>query len=169
MSRGIPIARHKVPDETIGEVRAMVRSGMSIKRVAQQKQLARDTVRRYSEGDMPKSADAAVVDASETKTRQRVRENVETFLVKSTDIMATDEFVLEMSKRPKDLLIGVGIAIEKDELMSGRPTSREGRTVVIQFAGNEQAKSLHDLSLRSLSAQTEVIEGHVVEKNDNSK
>ena len=160
------MARRKIDDDTIGQARAMVRSGMSIKRVAAQTGLSRDTVSRYSKGELPKAADIMVVDQVESGHRDRIKSNVENFLVKATDIAASDEFVVEMARKPKDLLIGIGIGIEKNELLSGRPTGISEQQRVLYVVGNP----LRDASLvaigRTDPAQPPALEAEYVVTQD---
>ena len=69
----------------------------------------------------------------------------------------------------KDLLIGSAVATEKHQLLTGLPTSREGRQVVITFS-DPGAKSLRELGERALSGTPALpepsLEGAFVEETD---
>lgn len=143
------MARREISPAVIGRVKALAASGMSNKRIATNTGVSRDTVKRYLAGERPESAPLDEVRAEETGNRLKIRDNVETFLVKASNIASTDEFVDRMSRKPKDLLVGIGIATEKMELLSGRATSRSESLKIELVAGG----SLRELAERTMSAR----------------
>ena len=126
------MANRHIPEETIATARALHNSGMSTKRVAMQLGLSRDTVRRWVADELPPHGTGPAVEATEREVTARVATNMDLFLVKASDVMATDEFVAHMATRPKDLAVGVGIVTERRELLLGR--GRGGTNVTIQVA-----------------------------------
>ena len=147
------MARREIAAEVIGNARAMHASGMSKTKIAAHLGLSRDTVKRYVAGESPKSADVEVIEAKTTGTREKIRDNVETFLMKASDVAATDDFVTSLASKPKDMMIGLGIAVEKMELLSGRATTRSESLRIELVAGG----SLTELADRVMSGTTKAL------------
>ena len=144
---------------------AMRRSGMSEKKVATSLGLSRQTVKHYNEGQLPPHAEKDKVLMEADMTVDKITKQLEVMVPEMLDAargkIGTATF--------KDLLIGSGIGIEKLELLKGRPTSREGRQVVITFS-DPGAKSLRELGERALSGTPAlpegVVEGEIVPNTD---
>ena len=136
------MATRVIPEETIASVRALHRSGLSKKRIATQFGLSRDTVRRYVEADLPARADVSEVIAVEGDVSARIAANFDTFLVKATDVMVTDEYVARSAKRPKDLAVQVGIVTERRELLAGRGRGHANVTIQVALVAPGALKQL---------------------------
>lgn len=160
------MARRTIPADVIGQTQAMVRSGMSIKKTAEIQGLSRDTVARYSRGETPASVDMPSIEEAEHRVTKRIKDNLDSFLVKATDLMAEDAFVLEMAKKPKDLAIGVGIVSEKRELLAGRPTGRSESTKIVYLAPTALAELSAVPESATPALDSGAIEGQFVEKQD---
>lgn len=145
---------------------AMRRSGMSKKQVAMALHVSRDTVRSYEEGRLPQAVDRAAVEGGADHAAEIMANKLDALIPKMMD--AADKRIPETGF--KDLLIGIGIGIQRRELLRGRPTSREGRQVVITFSADPSASSLRELGERALSGTQSLpepaLDGEFVPKQD---
>ena len=156
------MARRTYSEDKMSQAISMVRSGMSVKRVASALQLSRDTVTRWTTGGLPPYADADKVEGKSSAAQDRIGDMLE--------VMVPE--MLESARQKvgsasfKDLLIGSGIGIEKLQLLRGQPTSRTEQQRVVYVVGNP----LRDASLvaigRTDPAQLPALEAEYVVTQD---
>lgn len=156
-------------EEKVAHSLAVLRSnGGNLKRTSAQTGVGRATLRAWQSGQIPKGMDAEVVaDASNTMSAKLV----EQFARIATLSLAEAEKKIPQANY-RDLLIGAGIATEKRELLTGRPTQRsEGIKVSLVVPGslkNLAVQVVTGSQLTESRKDTPAIEGEIIREYGDS-
>lgn len=140
------MARKHYSDEQVAHALAVLTSnGGNLLKTSRATGVERATLRAWQAGELRQHKPDVVNEKREGK-EQAISDKLETFAHKAAERASGDEFVAEL--KGKDLLIAAGIAIEKVQLLRGRPTSRSESATIVYV----QPTALRDMS-------GEVIEG----------
>lgn len=153
-------------EDEVAQVQAMVRSGMSDKRAAQVAGVGRDTVRRWTrDGSLPVGVDREAVAEKAGAAQEQIAQKLEVMV---PEMLEAARAQIPTAKF-KDLLIGVGIGIEKLELLRGRPTGRSESTKIVYLAPTALAELSAVPETATPPLDSGAIEGQFVEETDKSQ
>lgn len=145
------MARKHYSDEQVAHALAVLTSnGGNLLKTSRATGVERATLRAWQAGELRQHKPDVVNEKREGK-EQAISDKLETFAHKAAERASGDEFVAEL--KGKDLLIAAGIAIEKVQLLRGRPTSRQ-ESVRISFIAPNALSELADAVIVETTGRT---------------